>query len=528
MNRKKTGIVGLILLGLAVSAAAGPEAQAPQEKTLSLSLEACILKALSNNFDLAVQVMTPETADIAVSMAGEKFIPTLAFAYNRRDTAQASFSFLEAADQVTVLRDNTSVQLNQQLPFGGSLGMTLSGAKTDTNSSFQTINPRFETQLNFSFSQPLLRNFGFDMSRREIIVAQNNLRIAEEDFAQFVQSLVYRVEEAYWNLVYAIDSLEVRKQSLALAEDLLDKNKRSVEIGTLAPIDVLNAQADVASREADVLDAQALVKNSEDVLRAVINLAADTPAAAGLKILPTDRPIFDEVAVDLDEALAAALANSPELSSGRIDIRNKELNLTYARNQLLPGLDLTAQYWSPGVSGTQILYEGGNPLFGGIIGTVPGDVSEAMKDTFNFKYRNWSVGLTLSLPLNAVFSRAAAAQAMVALDQSQALLKSREQQLDIEVRSAVRAVRTNFMRVQAYRVARELAQKKLEAEEEKLRVGLTTNYFVLQYQRDLADRQTLELRALIDYNLSLAKLAQVKGVNLKEKNINIVELMSRD
>jgi len=525
MNRKMTGIVGLILLGLAVPAAAGPEVPAPQEKTLSLSLEACIIKALSNNYDLAVQVMTPETADIAVSMAGEKFIPTLAFAYSRRDTAQASYSFLEASDQVTQLRDNTSVQINQQLPFGGSLGLTLSGAKTDTNSRFQMINPRFETQLNFSFSQPLLRDFGLDMSRREILIAQNNLRIAEEDFAQFVQGLVYRVEEAYWNLVYAIDYLDVRRQSLKLAEELLDKNRRSVEIGTLAPIDVLNAQADVASREADVLDAQVLVKNYEDVLRAVINLAAD---AAGLRILPSDRPIFEEASVDLDEALTTALANSPELSSSRIDIRTKELNLTYARNQLLPGLDLTAQYWSPGVSGTQILYEGGNPLFGGVIGTIPGDVTEAMKDTFNFRYRNWSVGLTLSLPLNAVFSRAAAAQAKVALDQSQALLKSREQQLDIEVRSAVRAVQTNFMRVQAYKAARELAQKRLEAEEEKLRVGLTTNYFVLQYQRDLADRQTLELRALIDYNLSLAKLAQVKGVNLKEKNISIVDLMSRD
>jgi outer membrane protein TolC len=234
------------------------------------------------------------------------------------------------------------------------------------------------------------------------------------------------------------------------------------------------------------------------------------------------------VAVDVDEALAVAAANRPDLAAGRIDIRSKELNLTVARNQLLPGLDLTAQYWSPGVSGTQILYEGGNPLFGGVIGTIPGGISDALGDTFQFKYRNWSVGLTLTLPLNSVFSRAAAAQAKVALDQSQARFKNQTQQLDIEVRSAVRSVQTNYMRVQAYRAARELAQKKLEAEEEKLRVGLTTNYFVLQYQRDLADRQSLELRALIDYNLSLAKLAQVKGVNLQEKNINVVGLLGVD
>ncbi|MBM3296158.1 MAG: TolC family protein [Candidatus Aminicenantes bacterium] len=521
MNRRMTGLIGLLILCPALTAAA-------QEKTLPLTLEDCILKALRNNYDLAVQVLSPETADIAVSQAEEKFIPSLSLAFNRRDTAQASYSWLEAAEQVKQLRDNTSVQLNQQLPFGGSLGLSLLGVKTDTNSRFQTINPRFETQLSLSLAQPLLRNFGLSMSRREIIVAQNNYQAAEKDFAAFVQNLVYQVEQAYWNLVYAIENLQVRDQSLKLARELLDKNRRSVEIGTLAPIDVLNAQADVASREADVLDAQALVKNYEDVLRAVVNLAADTPDAAGARIEPSDRPASEEVPVDLDEALLTAAANRPELAASRIDIKTKELNLTYARNQLLPGLDLTAQYWSPGVSGTQLLYEGGNPLFGDLIGTLPGGVSEAMRDTFNFKYRNWSVGLTLSLPLNTVFSRAAAAQARVARDQSLARLRSSEQQLDLEVRSAVRSVQTNFMRVQAYRAARELAEKKLEAEEEKLRVGLTTNYFVLQYQRDLADRQTLELRALIDYNLSLAKLAQVKGVNLKEKNINLVELMRRD
>lgn len=521
MNRRMTGLIGLLVLGLALSAAA-------QEKTLPLTLEDCILKALRNNYDLAVQVMTPETADIAVAQAEEKFIPSLSLAFNRRDTSQASYSWLEAAEQVKQLRDNTSLQLSQQLPFGGSLGLSMLGVKTDTNSRFQTINPRFETQLSLSLSQPLLRNFGLNMSRREIIVAQNSYQAAEKDFAAFVQNLVYQVEQAYWNLVYAIDNLGVREQSLKLARELLEKNRRSVEIGTLAPIDVLNAQADVASREADVLDAQALVKNYEDVLRAVVNLSADAPDAVSAGIAPTDRPAFEEVAVDLDEALLTAAANRPELAASRIDIKTRELNLTYARNQLLPGLDLTAQYWSPGVSGTQLLYEGGNPLFGDLIGTVPGGVSEAMRDTFNFRYRNWSVGLTLSLPLNTVFSRAAAAQARVSLDQSLARLRSSEQQLDLEVRSAVRSVQTNYTRVQAYRAARELAEKRLEAEEEKLRVGLTTNYFVLQYQRDLADRQTLELRALIDYNLSLAKLAQVKGVNLKEKNINLVELMKRD
>ncbi len=510
MNRRMIGLIGLVFFLAAGSPALPSQTPPAQEKTLTLKLEECILKALKNNYDLAVQVMNPELSDIGVSLAKEKFIPSLSFSFTRRDTAQASYSWLDAGDTTKQLRDSYTAQLTQEIPLGGSLTLNLNQIKTDTNSRFQTINPRFETTLNFAFSQPLLRNFGWRVSQREIIVAQNTLDISEKQFAKFVQDLVYQVEQAYWNLVYGIENLKVRQQSLNLAQELLEKNRRSVEVGTLAPIEVLNAQADVASRQADILDAQALLKNYEDALRAVINLAAEMPDVAQVRLVPADKPAFDKVEAGQDQAMAAA-----------------EFNLSYARNQLLPDLSLTAQYWSPGVSGSQILYENNDPLFGAVIGTVPGNVSQALKDTFKFRYQNWSLGLTLSVPLNTVFSRAYAAQARVSLDQAQASFKAQEQQLALEVRSAVRGVETNYMRVEAYRVARELAQKRLEAEEEKFRVGLSTNYFVLQYQRDLATQQSAELKALIDYNLSLAKLAQVTGVSLKNKNISLSNFQAR-
>jgi outer membrane protein TolC len=527
MNKKTIGALGLILFLLAGPLSVRPQTPPAQEKTLALTLEDCILKALKNNYDLAVQVMNPELSDIAVALAQEKFIPSLSFGFNRRDTSQASYSWLDATDTTKQLRDNYTAQLSQQIPFGGSLTLNLNEIKTDTNARFQTINPRFETTLNFSFSQPLLRNFGLRMSQREIIVAQNNFDISEKQFAKFVQDLVYQVEQAYWNLVYGIENLKVRQQSLKLAQELLEKNRRSVEVGTLAPIEVLNAQADVASREADILDAQALVKNYEDALKAVTNLAAEMPEASDMRLMPADRPTFEKVEAGLNQAMATAIANRPDLAASKIDIQNREFNLGYARNQLLPDLSLTAQYWSPGVSGSQLLYENNDPLFGAVIGTIPGNVSQALKDTFKFRYQNWSVGLTLSIPLNTIFSRAYAAQARVSLDQALANFKAQEQQLVLEVRSAVRGVETNYMRAEAYRVARELAQKRLEAEEEKFRVGLSTNYFVLQYQRDLANQQSMELKSLIDYNLSLAKLAQVTGVSLGNKNISLSEIRTR-
>ncbi len=370
-----------------------------------------------------------------------------------------------------------------------------------------------------------MKNFGLKVSRREIIIARNNRDISENTFKKILQDTIYNVEEAYWNLVYSIENLKVRRQSLKLARDLLERNKRAVEVGSLAPIEILNAQADVATREADILEAEAMVKNNEDLLKTIINLAAEEEGVNTTKITPKDKPAYEETEVNLDEAFLKALENRPDLNAMRIDLKNREFDLSYTRNQLLPDLSFQASYWSDGVTGDQILYENGDALRGAVIGTIPGNPGDALRDVFDFKYRNWSIGLTLSIPINSIISRAAHAQARVNLDQAMLRLKNQEQQIFLEITTAVRAVQTNFKRAQAYKVARELAEKKLEAEEEKLRVGLSTNYFVLQYQRDLATAQTQELKAVIDYNLSLALLNKASGVSLKNKNIKISEIL---
>jgi outer membrane protein TolC len=159
-----------------------------------------------------------------------------------------------------------------------------------------------------------------------------------------------------------------------------------------------------------------------------------------------------------------------------------------------------------------------------VIDEIPGKSSEALRDALKFKYKNWFVGVTLSIPLNTFLSRAEYAQAKTDLKQALLRLENQEQQIFLEIKTAVRAVQTDYKRVEAYRVARELAKEKLEAEEKKFKVGLTTNYIVLQYQRDLADAQSAELRAIVDYNLSLARLDKALGVTLESRNIRIAKL----
>jgi outer membrane protein TolC len=495
------------------------------EKTLSLSLEDCILKAMKNNLGVAIAVMDPDLADVSISMANEKFLPEMSLNYSARDTSQASYSFLDAAEVANTVTNNYSAQITQLLPTGGNFTLNIDGYKTDSNRTGITINPRYGNELRFSFSQPLLRNFGFKMARREIIIAKNNLDISEQNLQTSLQNTVYDVEDAYWNYVYSIENLKVIQQSLDLARDLLEKNKRAVEVGTMAPIEILNAEASVATREADILQAEAQVLNNEDRLKTIINLEAEMPDADLVRIIPTDTPAYEEKDISLEEALQTAMENRSDLNAARINIQNRELNVSYSKNQLLPNLSLQAQYWSPGVTGDQLILDP-NDRFGPPIGSISGNPSDALKDALGFTYKNWSIGVSLTMPASNFFSRASLIQARMDLEQSMLQLKEQEQQIFLDIKTAVRAVQTDYKRVQAYKVARELVQRQLEAEEEKFKVGLTTNYFVLEYQRDLRQSRTQELRAIVDYNLSLANLSQTMGVSLKEKGIKISEFLS--
>jgi len=326
-----------------------------QIKEKPLSLEDCIIGALRNNFGVAVEVLNPEIADVSVSLAKEKFLPSLSFNYNQQETNSPSFSWIDAADQITTRSNDYYLRLTQLIPTGGDFSVSLYSYKSDTNRKFQMINPRYGSTLSFSFTQPLLKGFGFKMTRKEIIIARNNLNISENMLKKALLEIIYKVEEAYWNFVYSIENLKV--------------NKREVEIGMLAPIEILSAQSEVASREADILQSETMVRNSEDQLKTIINLAAEK-SVRNMRIIPADIPTYQKKEVSLEEALRVAIDNRPDLEATRISLKNRELDLSVARNQLLPDLNFQISYWSPGISGSQILYLNNDPLTNVVIGTL--------------------------------------------------------------------------------------------------------------------------------------------------------------
>jgi outer membrane protein TolC len=508
-----------------------PEAQqakaqpAAQGKTLSLTLDYCIARALKSNLSLKVAEFSPQLSDVSLSSALSQYMPTMSFSYTPSRSTSASYSWLDTAGATSFTDSKTyRSSIGQLTPLGGTFSVNLNGSRTDTNRRAQTINPSYSANLGFSYSQPILRGFGTKMTNRNITIARNNLETSEISLYQTVQNTVYSVIQAYWSLFYSIESLKVQQLGLELSKDLLEKNKLSVEVGTMAPMDVLTAEADVASREAGILAAQASVKNNEDNLKVLINLSAEEEK--GLEaIVPVDQPRFEEQQISLDQALTIAMTSRPDLKISKIGLETQNINFSYAKNQLLPDLSVSASISSPGISGTQLIYDSAGALYGNVIGTVPGYPSQAWKDAFNFKYQNWSVGVTLRINLSDYLTRAAYAQAKLSMDQALVSLKQEEQSVVLEIRNAVRTLETSYLQVQAFKKARELAEQKYQNEQEKLRVGQSTDYFVLQYLRDMQTARVSELNSIISYNVAIAGLDRSMGTLLEKRNIKIADIL---
>ena len=490
---------------------------------VTLTLEDSIVRALKNNLNIAAEVINPGLASASLSQAKQMYTPTLQFDWGRDRYEQLSTWSLQQAGTYINDGSSASTSILQKIPFGGTFQASLNYDKSENNQLFQNYNPSYTSRLSFSLTQPLLKNFGWAVSRREILIAQNSFEVSRSQFEGTLIDTIYGVETAYWNLVYSIENLGTLRQSLESGRDLLAKTKREVQVGTKAPIEVLNAEATVARREADILQAEALVKRNQDQLRMLLNLGVD---GQGRKeaVLPADKPAFRPYAITVEEAYGLALARRPDLDASKSTIETKAVNYRFAKNQRLPQLDLRLVKASPGISGRQYIYDPANP-FGDPIGVLEGSASKAFKDSFKFLYNNWTAGLTLTIPFGDVVGKAQYAYAKLDLEQAQARLKSQEQQIYLEVSDAVRTLETAAKAVDAYRVARELAERQLEAEMKKLNVGMSTNYFVLTYQDALASARTMEMRALVDYNIALATIAKVTGTTLQARNITVGEYL---
>jgi outer membrane protein TolC len=476
--------------------------------TIELGLEEAVARSLERNLDIAVERLNPRTFDFSIAALNANYRPTFNSTVAARNATTFTTSQTAGADVLVTdtLTGNTGI--SQDIRWGGgSFAIAFNNNRVENSNRFATRNPTLNSNLSANFTQPLLRNFLTDTTRTQLVVTRLNQDISEIGLRATITGTLANVRNAYWDLVYAIQAVEVAQRSLALATKLVEDNRARVEVGTMAPIDVIQAQAEEATRRQTLAQARANHRTAELALKRLIVSGTDDPMWTA-SIDPVDRPSFTPAALDVEGAVRRALDARTDLQQSRRTLQANDATLRNLVNQTLPSLDLVASYGLAGIGGTEFLR--GTGLGSPIIGQISRSYAAALDTLFDRAAPTWNVSLNFSYPLGTSAADANAARARLQQQQTLAQTKQLELQIATEVTNAALQVQATMERYQAATVARELAQKRLEAEQSKFEVGMSTNFFVVQAQRDLADAENAELRALLDYRKAQVDFERVQ------------------
>ncbi|MCU1381802.1 MAG: ttgC [Acidobacteria bacterium] len=502
-------------LSLALRTAAQNVALQPDETLRRISIDEAVNLAMEQNLGIRIQRFDPQIQDTGVSLARSLWQPNFQTTLTRQSQTQAATSALAGGSTVDNGTFASNVGLNQALPWGGSYTANWNSSRLTTTNLFSNFSPQLTSNLNVQYTQPLLRNFQIDSIRQQVAVSKKVRDLSDIQLESVVTQTLRNVRNAYWDLSYSINNLKAQQESLALSRQSLKDNQKRVEIGTMAPIDIVQAQAEVATNESSVIVAEAAIKQAQDALRALI-LDPGTPQFWTMVFEPSDLPSFDARAIDLDAAVRNALDKRADVRAAKNALDQSDINIKYYGNQLKPDVNANIGYNPIGVGGTQLsavdlqaIAAGASPNrtvinnfgFGGVLG-----------DLFQGVNPTWTFGVTVGYPLGANTAHANLARVKLEYDQAQAQLKNMEMQVITQVRTAARNVLSNQQLVQSARASRELQEKKLEAEEKKLAAGMSSPFFVVQAQRDLSLARTVEIRAISDYNKSLVDFEAVQQV----------------
>lgn len=486
------------------------EAQAPGGPVRQLSVNDAVQLALEQNLGLRVQRLEPEIADVGIAQIRASWVPVLNSSVSNNNSTSPVGSFLSGArDKLTDDTFRASVGASQLLPWGGNYSVAWNNSRAKSNSTFSSPNPAVGSNISFNFTQPLARNFKIDGTRQQFQLSKLTRETTDVSLRQSVLVLQRSVRHAYWNLAYATAALDVARQSLALAQESLKNNRARVEIGTMAPIDIVEAQAEVATREEGVIVAEAQVAQGADNLRTLV-FDPSMPDFWNLRLDLTDKPTFQAQAVDVESAVRTALGKRTDLIQAKKSLEMSDVNIRYFQNQLLPDVSLQASYGLAGQGGTEIEFGGGFPPVE--MGRASIGYGNVLSQMFRNQFPTWSVGVSFSYPLGLSTAEANLARARLQYSQSQIQLRDRELQISTQVREIARQVNTNLKRVQATGASRDLSQRRLEAEQKKFAAGMSTSFVVFQAQRDLAQAQASELNAILEYSKSLVDYETVQEV----------------
>jgi outer membrane protein TolC len=506
-------VVGATLLALLVpvrASAQAPPSQTPSGQTLTVTAEDVARMAAENNPDLVAGGYDPRIGAERVAQAKAVFLPTLNSGIQRNVQQAPPSSIFLGTDGTRTDSWSGNVGLGQQLPWGGgSYSIGWNSLRTNATTSLSNFNPAVTAQVQAVVSQPLLRDFKIDALRAQVTTAQRNEQIADIGLQELGVNVVAGAKRAYWGLVLAKAAVAVQQQAVDLSLELERNNRARVDVGQSPPLDLVSARAEVAQRQELLIVARTLVRQAEDQLRLLI-LDPKRPDYWMVRLDTADTipPIGPEP--DVDSAVRNALGLRTDLQRTRRQIENAETNLALSRNATLPDLRLQATYQTSGLGGTEVLRTGGFP--GTVVGqdfTAYGDV---LRQLFVADYPTWTVGFSFSYPLGRSVEQANYARAGLEREQTVERLRSSELKVVREVRQAAMQLEQNRQRIETTRLAREFSEQRLDAEQKRYDVGMSTNFNVIQAQRDLAVARNAELSAQLDYQLTLITFETVQRV----------------
>ena len=493
---------------------------------VELTLDAAVKRALDRNLDIAVERLNPQAFDFSIASLAANYRPTLTSNVGMRNQSQFETQTTAGATGVGLRTTETvtgNYGLTQNVKWGGgSFAVAWNNNRIDSSTLVSFRNPTLNSNLTAAYVQPLLRNFRIDGTRAQLQITQINQEMSETALRATVVRTVANVRNAYWDLVFAIQAAEVADRSLQLATKLVEDNQARVEVGTLAPFDVVQAQAEEATRRQAVATTKAAVGTAELALKRLIVNGTDDPYWVS-SIEPIDRPTYSTESPDVAGAVRKALATRTDIETSRKQVQSNNISIRNLSDQRLPALDLTASYGAAGVGGTQFVRAPG-VFTGPATEVIQSGFSDALGLLFDRRAPSWNFAVNLSYPIGASTADANLARARVQQQQTIAQERQLELQIATEVTNAALLVESNRERLQAAQVARDFAEKRLEAEQSRFEVGLSTNFFVVQAQRDLRDSQNAELRALLDYRRAQVDFERVQEIPAAGNGVNVTSI----
>ncbi len=489
---------------------------------LQLSAEDAVRLALQNNVDITVERYNPYFSLWGIQSGKAVLNPYILFSTTVNRSVTPAGSALQGAPTVFNISNLYNVTFHKPFEPGLDVDVNFNTSRVRTNSIFSSLNPSFTPNLSINFTQHLLKDYGRISRGRLLLIARNDYSISEEAFAAQVRDIVTSVLNAYWDVVYNDEDIKVKEYSRKLAQMVYEQNKIQAEVGTMAALDVVQAEAEVAAREEALVQSQFNKRVSEDLLKKLISTRPD-PGVIAAPIVPLSKPDPPAQPLpDVKTAIQRALDTRQELKQLLTTQENNKIQLNYTRNQLRPVLDLTAGYSQNGLGGNVILRDYSGGIFNApIIGTQPGGFWDSLDSLFSRRYLGYVVGFTLRIPIGNDDARASSAQAQIVYKQGEARIASQRQAIALEVRQDYENIELNQALVKTSEVTVRYQQQRVQGEQDKYALGATTTLSIIQAQRDLQDAQSRLLQAKINLIKGRVALDKAIGDTLATHNVEL-------